>query len=184
MAQRRGGDGCGFHGGTRGGFGHGGIVSGGVGHGGVAGGGFWHGGIIGGGIGRGGLVGGGFWPYTFAFHPYGYGLGYWPGYYDYDDSYPDASYPYGSGYPSHSSTPKVTVLYPEQTSPNMVYVERANPVIRDYDQYGQEVRPPSGSNASPIYLIATINQVDLDDNRAGAPTTTSQSYPTSVSLSA
>jgi hypothetical protein len=43
-----------------------------------------------------------------------------------------------------------------------VYVDRARPVVHDYDEYGQEVRPSGGgvaggssaASASPIYLIA------------------------------
>ncbi len=105
--------------------------------------------------------GGGFWPY--------YGLGYssyWPGYYGYGygyDAYPSYSYPsYSdpsySSYPAYQPSSNVTVVYPPpaQTAPN--YVERANPNLRQYDEYGQEVRQPSSGNAnasgSPLYLIA------------------------------
>jgi hypothetical protein len=47
--------------------------------------------------------------------------------------------------------------YSGQTEP--VYVERPNPVVREYDSYGQQVnRPPAGTGntpgAAPIYLIA------------------------------
>jgi hypothetical protein len=53
----------------------------------------------------------------------------------------------------------VTVVYapPATTQPsNTVYVERPNPVVREYDQYGQQTnRPaPAAGSASPVYLIA------------------------------
>jgi hypothetical protein len=39
-------------------------------------------------------------------------------------------------------------------------VERANPVTREYDQYGQEIRgPQSGAGSSPIYLFAFQDHV-------------------------
>jgi hypothetical protein len=51
----------------------------------------------------------------------------------------------------------VNVIYPPAQS--SVYVERANPVIREYDQYGQQMSGSGGSNtandSSPVYLIAT-----------------------------
>ena len=87
--------------------------------------------------------------------------GYWPGYYS--DYLPaDYGYGYGGGYAS----PAVTVVYPPPQSSGPVYVERANPVTREYDQYGQETRggaaDSSGSVAarsSPIYLIAFQDHV-------------------------
>jgi len=161
MAQRGGGGG---HGGGGGGF-HGG--------GGMGGGGFHGGGGIGsggfrGGIGSGFRGGYGGFGYGYGYRGYGYGLGfyggyypygygYWPGYYDY---YPyNYSYsPYAYGYGSYNTSPNVTVVYPQQTQASgPVYVERASPVIHEYDQYGQEVAPSGGSgggSASPIYLIA------------------------------
>ena len=71
------------------------------------------------------------------------------GYYPYNYS----SYGYGYGYPA-AYQPNVTVVYPEQQSaPVAVY--SANPVIRRYDEYGQEVGSSGGSgNSSPLYLIA------------------------------
>jgi hypothetical protein len=57
----------------------------------------------------------------------------------------------------------VTVVYPQsaQTAPNSVYVERANPNLRQYDEYGQEIRQPAigrssggDGNGSPLYLVA------------------------------
>jgi hypothetical protein len=56
------------------------------------------------------------------------------------------------------------MVYPPQQPSTTVYVEQpARPYIREYDQYGQEVRPSagggggsasSGSAASAIYLLA------------------------------
>jgi hypothetical protein len=77
-------------------------------------------------------------------------LGYWPSYYDYD------YYPYGYSYPAYDVSPRVTVIYPQQAqaATRAVYVERARPVTREYDEFGQEVRPSGEAAASPIYLIA------------------------------
>jgi hypothetical protein len=154
FAQRgggaRGGGGGGFRGG--GGFGGGGF-RGGFGGGGFRGG---FGGYYGGyrgfygsywGLGWG-------WPYWGL----GFGYGYWPGYYPYYayDSY--GYYPYGAGYATYQTNPNVTVVYP----PNQGYNAAAGvPAIRQYDQYGQEVRPSvaPGSSGSPIYLIAFNDHV-------------------------
>jgi hypothetical protein len=161
MAQRggggaRGGAGGGFHGGAGGGF-HGGSVGGGI-RGGFGGYGYGRG--FYGGYGRVGLYGG----YSYGYWPglYGYGLGYWnyPSYYDYSpyiSTYPSYSYPSYEYNPS----PNVTVIYPaSQTQP--VYAGPSQPVMRSYDQYGQEVQPPASSpgpsSGSPIYLIATRDQ--------------------------
>jgi hypothetical protein len=186
----RGGGGGGFHGGGGGGFhGGGSIGGGGFRGGGVASGGFrgGYGGSYGGGF-RGGIGGGfrggfggfrggfggfrngfgfnrgrfglgfygGYWPYW----GYGYG-GYWPGYYD---SYPYdyySPYDYGYGYASYNTSPNVTVVYPQQTQASgPVYVDRATPVMRQYDEYGQEVAPSGGGGGgSPIYLIAFQDHV-------------------------
>jgi hypothetical protein len=170
-AQRRGGGAAGgFHGG--GGFGHGG------------------GGAPsrpGGGWGYSGFRGG------FGYRSYGYpgfygglyggffGYSYWPGYYDYADS-PDGYYPY-----SYDPSPNVTVIYPvpAPSAPSGVYAERANPVVRNYDEYGQEIKPPSGGVA-PIFLLAftdhviraaeaywvngkTLNYITLDYQQKQAP---------------
>ncbi len=94
---------------------------------------------------------GGYWPY-FAY-------AYWPDFYDY---YPYASYPYYGydGYAGYQPSSNVTVVYPAQytaAASTPVYTDRARPVTREYDQYGQEVRPSAGgaaANGSPIYLIA------------------------------
>jgi hypothetical protein len=145
-----------------------------MGGGSFAGGGFRGGGsVFGGGFGGfrggyggfrggfGGFRGGFFWP------SFGYGYSsYWPGYYDpgyYDYGY--GAYPSYSSYPSYSypayqPASNVTVVYPppaEPTAPN--YVERANPYLRQYDEYGQEIRQPaignsSAASGSPLYLIA------------------------------
>jgi hypothetical protein len=180
LAQRGGGG----HAGGGGGFRGGGSMGGGGFHG-TTGGGFRGGGSMGGGFRSGGSMGGGFrggfssgfrggfrsgfrggigfgyrgyWPY------YGIGLTYWPS--DYYDYY-DYGYPYaGYDYPAYQSSPNVTVVYPQQAQPQMTnayYVQqRANPVVHDYDEYGQEVKRPTGnsspepsaSSGSPLYLIA------------------------------
>jgi hypothetical protein len=130
------------------------------GHGG-GGGGFHGGGVVG------GFHGGGGWGYSgfrggFGYHSYGYGgyyggffgypsfgYSYWPGYYDYGYS-PYVYYPY-----SYDPSPNVTVIYPvpAQAAPATASAERANPVVRQYDEYGQEIKP-SASGAAPIYLLA------------------------------
>jgi len=148
-AQRRGGGGGGgFHGGGAvGGFhgGGGGLRLGGVGTLSRPGGGWGYAGFRGGlgyrSYGYGGYYGG----YYGGF----YGYSYWPGYYDYGYS-PYAYYPY-----SYDPSPNVTVIYPApaQDAPNPVYAERANPVVGEYDQYGQEIKS-STSGAAPIYLLA------------------------------
>jgi hypothetical protein len=147
----RGGSGGSFHGGSGfvGNFGHGGFNSG------------FHGGFHTGFRGGFGFGFGGYWPY------YGLGVTYWPSdYYDY--GYPYGGYYGGYDYPAYQSSPNVTVVYPQQAQAqpqmtNAYYVQqRANPVVHDYDEYGQEVKRPSGNSqaessapsASPIYLIA------------------------------
>ena len=54
----------------------------------------------------------------------------------------------------------MNVVYPSQTQPasTTIYVDRAHPVTREYDQYGQEIRPQSGGSSSPVYLIAFKDQ--------------------------
>jgi len=152
-AQRGGGGhgGGGFHGGggAMGGF-HGG---GGSGYGGFrGGGGFGYGGFRGGfgygyrgygGYGYGGFYGYPFWP------GWGFGYSYWPGYYDYGYS------PYYYPYNSYDPSPNTTVIYPapDPPAPSTGYAERANPVVGQYDQYGQEVKA-SSSGGAPIYLLA------------------------------
>jgi hypothetical protein len=83
---------------------------------------------------------------------WGFGLGYRNGYSDWE--WGDWDYP---RYPAHS--PNVTVVYaPPAPAPRSttVYVERARPVVREYDEWGQEHPVSSTPSASvkPIYLIA------------------------------
>jgi hypothetical protein len=163
VAQHRGGGGGG--GGSRGsagGFSRGGGFGGGVSSG------FRGGGVVSNGF-RGGFGGGfgfnrfccgfGFgWPY----YGYGLGLGYgygpyygYSGYYDPYSYYPDGS----ASYPAYQPSPNVTMVYPQAQPAGPAYAERANPVMREYDQYGQQLRPAGGGNgsSSPIYLIALKN---------------------------
>jgi hypothetical protein len=107
----------------------------------------------------------------YSYWPSYWGLRYgvWPGYYSGYAGYYPYDYGYGYGYdsayetPAYYSQPNVTVVYPSaqtQAVPNTVYVERANPVVREYDQYGQEVaQPAGGGTSSPIYLIAFKDQM-------------------------
>ena len=124
------------------------------------GGGFRGGGFVGGGFNRGfgnrGFFGGGFWP-GWGWGGLGYGdsydypFSYYPSYYPYyANGYAGGSGGYGGGYAGYQPSPNVTVIYPP-AQPQPV-----TPVIREYDQFGQEVRPSGGSSAStsPIYLIA------------------------------
>jgi hypothetical protein len=195
-AQRGGGHAGGGGGHVSGGGGHvgggGGMRSGASFSGGFSGGGFRGGGVgfSGGGF-RGGNAGfrggfggfrGGFGGFrggfgrpfgfrsSFGFFPsYGFGYSYWPGYYDYgypyDYSYPSYAYP-ASTYPAYQPSSNVTVVYP-QTQAAPAYADRANPNLRQYDEYGQEIRQPSaaqnspmpaGGNGSPLYLLAFRDQ--------------------------
>src|SRR5262249_59908118 len=100
----------------------------------------------------------GYWPgygVSYAYAPYyGYGTGYGYDPYDYPAysypaySYPAANYNYGSTYvPAQPAN--VTVVVPP--------AQPTTTVIREYDQYGQEIQRNSASGApaaSPIYLIA------------------------------
>jgi hypothetical protein len=111
---------------------------------------------------------GGYWPpYYGSYWPwYGYGYGYGYGYpsygYDYGNDPYAYSYPntggYATGsYAAYDTSPNVTVVYPPpaQGMAGAAPPERVNPVLRQYDQYGQEMQSPSISGgASPIYLIA------------------------------
>jgi hypothetical protein len=150
---------------------------GGGGHGG-GGGGFHGGGGIGGGVrggsGIGGGVRGGFGGYGYGRgFGYGYGRGFYGGYgypyggYGYDPWFGYWDDPYYSSYPStysspyqYNVSPNVSVIYPAAPQTQAVYSAPAQPVMRTYDQYGQEVRQPApSSGGSPIYLIATKDQV-------------------------
>jgi hypothetical protein len=165
MAQRGGGGGShGGGGGFSGGGFRGGSVGGGFrgGFGGVSG---FRGGFGGYGGFRGGFYGG-YYGYPYLGYGYGYGYG-WPGYWD--SGYYGYPYGYGYGYsspayysyPSYTTSPGVMVVNPAPVAP--VYQERATPVTREYDQYGQEISRTGGGGAaaSPIYLVAfkdnTIN---------------------------
>lgn len=181
MGQRHGGGGVG--GGSRGGFGGGGgfgagrsVFAGG------GGGGFLHPttqagirfnggrGFIGGRGFNGGFYGSSlYYPYFGLGLGYGYGYGagygYGGGYYDYDPYYYSPNVfsengPYG-GYASYQTSPNVTVIYPQQTAEYAPPPppERARPVTREYDQYGQEVRPGASGGSSPTYLIAFTDHV-------------------------
>jgi hypothetical protein len=131
----------------------------------------------------------------YGYGRYGYGLGWggwgwgypwWGGYgyplfgggygydYPYDYSYDSyggyAAYPNG-GYqtsPSYQTSPNVVVVNPPANPgyANTASAERASPVMRQYDQYGQEMQSPSGfaspggsAASSPIYLIAFNDHV-------------------------
>jgi hypothetical protein len=142
----------------------------------------------------------GWWPgYDGCYDPYscGYGDPYGaPPAYPYPASpypYADAS-PYGAGFAGYSPAPNVTVINP----PPQAYAPpaAAQAVIRQYDEYGQEVPPPSAfappaANAqTPIYLIAfngtsviyaavaywvdggTLHYVTLDRQQRQAPLST------------
>ena len=105
---------------------------------------------------------GGVWP--------GWGWGWggwgWPDSSWYCDSYLGCGdgyigdYGYG-GYAApagYAAQPNVTVIAPQsQPQAYPVYIERANPVTHEYDQYGQETHssgPAPPASAPPIYLIA------------------------------
>src|SRR5579872_2710604 len=168
MAQRGGGGGHG------GGFGGGGRSFGGTSFGG-GGGGFLRpttrGGIsVNGGLGffggrgffRGGF-GRGFYGSN-LYYPYfglGLGLGYWSDYYDPYYYGPNGYAGFNGGYASYQTSPNVTVIYPQQTADAAPPPppERAHPVTREYDQYGQEVRPGAAGGGSPVYLVAFNDHV-------------------------
>jgi hypothetical protein len=181
VAQRRGGGGStggGFRGGggvTRGGMGGsvfrggGGITRGGMGGGVFRGGGGITRGGMGGGVFRGGGgigrswgfrggyggYGGYYGGYGSYYSPYvysGFGLGY--GYSPWYDDYGYSSYS-DYRYPVYQPSPNVNVVY-APPAPATVYVERPNPITREYDQYGQQTNRPTSptDSGSPIYLIA------------------------------
>jgi hypothetical protein len=177
MAQRGGGGhggggGRGFGGGGGGrGFGGGGF------RGGFGGGrGFGFGGGRGFGFGR-GFWGGPIWP---GFWGWGLGAGFgggvwgspWAGYWDDPYAYDPSAYApsaYAPPYPAYTSSyqynpsPNVTVIYPANPGTPPIYTGPVQPVMRTYDQYGQEVGAESRagipqSSSSPIYLIAAKDQ--------------------------
>jgi len=88
------------------------------------------------------------------------GFGYSPYYGYWDDPYAYSTYPsYTPGYVApadYNPSPNVTIIYPSNAQPQ--YSAPVQPVMRSYDQYGQETRPEASANApsaSPVYLIAT-----------------------------
>jgi len=168
LTAQRGGGGHGA-GGLHGGGGAGRGFRGGVGMGGgFRGGHFNDGRGFGNGFGRGFYSGIGYWPGVYG------GFGYYGSpYYGYWDDPAFSSYsPYLSANPSYSTgyaapteyspSPNVTIIYPAAPQAQSVYVPPTQPVMRSYDQYGQEAQqaaPASGpGSGSPIYLIALKDQ--------------------------
>ena len=149
MAQRRGG---GMGGGFRGGMASGGF------HGGIgASGSHFRG------IGANGFTGfrfnNGFGGFRFG-GPFLRGSGFvsaWPSFGFYG-SYPYDYYPYDGGYayndPYYQQSPNVTVVYPPAQQQTPVYTDHAQSVMRQYDEYGQEINRSSGRAEPPVYLIA------------------------------
>ena len=142
------------------------------GGGGFTGGGGFRGGS-GGFIGGGGFRGGGgrfsgfrgyygsyYSPYLYSGYGFGLGLGYGYGYSPWYDGYDYGYSPYPAySYPVYQPSPNTTVVYAPQAqeqAPAVVYVERANPLTREYDQYGQQISGPTqpANSAAPLYLIA------------------------------
>jgi hypothetical protein len=112
--------------------------------------------------------GGGFWPgWGWGWGGLGWGDWGWPDSSWYCDSYlgcGDGGYGYGGGAAAsyYNPSPNVTVIAPPaQPQAYPVYVERANPVTHEYDQYGQETTGGASavSNGPPIYLIAMKDHV-------------------------
>jgi hypothetical protein len=115
-----------------------------------------------------GFYGGWGWGWGWPYWGLGFDLGYWPYYYpgyypSYYPAYPYYSdpgygYGYGGGYASYQPSPNVTVVYPNQG-----YAYPNTAVLRQYDEYGQEVQsaPATGRaySGSPIYLIAFNDKV-------------------------
>ena len=118
------------------------------------------------------------WDWGYGIYPYDDGYPYYGySYPNYDYSYPyyNYGYPYSeNGYAySPGYAPNVTVINPPEQTSQISSEQHASPVVRNYDQYGQEITPSrAGSNAaagpasnsSPIYLVAfkdgTIRAVD------------------------
>ena len=149
--------GYGGYGGFRGGYGgYSGFRGGYGGYSGFRGGYGGYGGFRGRGF---GFYGGFGWPYWYPGFGFGYSS-YWPGYYDYGYDYSPSYSSYA--YPAYQPSSNVTVVYPQtaQAAPSPIYV---NPVLRQYDEYGQEVRQSpaaatGNTNGSPLYLIAFRDQ--------------------------
>jgi hypothetical protein len=87
-----------------------------------------------------------------------YGAGYYA---------PYAPWLWDSGYSAqgygYQAAPNITVIYPPAAAEPAVvplYVERARPVMHEYDSSGREVvSPPAAGTASPTYLIAFEDHV-------------------------
>jgi hypothetical protein len=182
----RGGGGMGGGGMRGGGMGGGGMRGGGMGGGGFRGGGFVGGGFRGGFVGngfRGGFVGRGWgwrggwgwgWPVAWGWGGgwgwgspgWGWGSPWGVGFSSYYSDPGDSGGYYGGGYASYQTSPNVTVVYPPDPNPaaqayNYPPPNTGRAIIREYDQYGQEVGPATGAvnTESPIYLIAFNDHV-------------------------
>jgi hypothetical protein len=108
-----------------------------------------------------GFYGRGFYGSSLYYPYFGLGLGYGGGLYEepYYDPYYYGPGGYG-GYASYQTSPNVTVIYPQQQlAAAEPPPERARPVTREYDQYGQEVKPGVPGAASPVFLIAFNDHV-------------------------
>jgi hypothetical protein len=105
--------------------------------------------------------GGGFWPYDYWPDSFGYGYNSFAPYpYDYGYGAPSAGYASNYGAPASQPGSNVIVVYPPESRPDTVIVDRATPGIHEYDEYGQEVRRPSASAGEPssaLFLIALQN---------------------------
>ena len=75
----------------------------------------------------------------YPYYGYPYVGGYWPGYSDY--------YPYDYGYSYYARRQPPIVYAPAAAAAAPVVVERATPVTREYDQFGQEMRPAGAAPA-------------------------------------
>jgi hypothetical protein len=177
------GGGGGFHGGGMGGgggFRGGGMVGGGFRGGSVGG---FHGGFVGNGFRGNGFRGnffrgsnigfrgfgfyGGYWPYAYWPYAYAYSYPYYP-YYDSGYAYDPYDYPSYASYSYPSSYQNANYAYPPAQPTTVIVqqpVQSVNPNIREYDQYGQEIRRGQAAggapaaNGSPVYLIAFNDHV-------------------------
>lgn len=97
------------------------------------------------------------WGYrSYGYWPYGWGvsLGYWPSYYGFGYGWGWDDPVYYDAYPVVS--PRVTVVYPDPAPvprSTVTVVNRVEPGVRQYDQWGQEIGAPPPA-VSHIYLIA------------------------------
>jgi hypothetical protein len=89
------------------------------------------------------------------------GFGYWLGFYGYDYYSTPMHIPTSAySYPAYSTRHSISGLqrsrgYPQSARqrPTNIYVERASPAMREYDEYGQETAAVAAVHP-PIYLIA------------------------------